>query len=751
MGEIGHPMSPAIGAVVSFVHPGIALAAVLAASVPLIVHLINRRRHKRMPWAAMAFLLAANQRSLRRIRFEHWLLLAVRMAAILLFGLAVARPYLPAASIIGLGESHWHRVLLIDNSLSASAPGSNSGDAYQRPAAAALADRLLAGFPDGDAVSVITLADPAEPVVGHAAFDRRTIRERLGSIRGTGRATDLPGGLNAALEVLQVSAVPPENQAVYVISDQAASAWRADQEAAETARRIADRATLVIIPSTDRPDGNLAVTSLVCRDPLPGTGLPIRLEATVANFRADRARDLGLQVRRDGRIVRRIPLDTIEPGGDRKVAFSIIVETPGVHAIDVRIDAPSADALSVDDARYLSLEVFDSVPVLLVDGQPGPTRLTGEAGYLATALAPAVQPGERGLLDPKVVTELELPGETLSAYRLIALCNVQRFEEWGSAGWDRLEEFVRRGGGLLVFVGDAVSRDNYNRYGYADGRGLLPGRLGEPIGAADDRDTYVGLQADSFTHPSLTDFTDAHESGLFLKGRVWRFVPLEVNPTEATVLMRYTDGHPAVAERAFGAGRVCLVTTSADMAWNNLAARGDYVSLTWALAAHLCAGAGETRGLLVGQQIVEPLTAEQSAAAAAGLRVTTPDGTVADASLDTLPGQLADAGGYELRFGPTESVGIYTASIGNDRVLYAANVDPEESDLNVLDEQALGALLECPFVYVADIAGPAARAVGGGSQEVARSMYYLVAMLLVCEVWLAMRFATGRQGNSDPG
>lgn len=741
IGGASHLMSLQVVAAWPFVHPGIALATTAAALIPLIVHLINRRRYKRTPWAAMGFLLAANQRSLRRIRLEHWVLLAVRTGAIVLFGLAVARPFLSAASVIGLGESHWHRVLLIDNSLSASASEPDDQDRTHQPAAAAVADRLLAAFPRGDAISVITVAHPAEPVVGHAAFDRRTVGDRLTSIRATRRATDLPGGLSAALEVMQASSVPPENRAVYVISDQAASAWQADEQAVAAAGRIAEKATLVIVPTSDRDRENLAVTSLVCRDPLPGTHLPIRLEATVANFHSNTARDLALRVRRDGRIVRRIALDPIEPGGHQEVVFSIVVETAGPHAVDVRLEAPAGDALPVDDLRHLSLEVFDSVPVLLVDGQPGPTRLTGEAGYLATALAPAVQPGQRSLLDPKVVTELELPGEALNAYRLIALCNVQRFEESGPAGWDRLDDFVRRGGGLLVFLGDAVSRDNYNRFGYAEGEGLLPGKLGEPIGDQAKRDTFVRLQADSFVHPVLTDFADAHDSGLFLKGRIWRFAPVEVNPTTATVLLRYTDGHPAVVERSYGSGRGCLVTTSANMAWNNLAARGDYVSMTWALAAHLCARSQDGRNLIVGGYLVEPLTARQSAAAASP-RITTPDGTIEDASLDTAPGPAGSSGGYELRYGPTETTGIYTASIGNDRVLFAANIDPGESDLDILDEQALRTLLKCPFVYLPDPGGRREHAVGGGSSEFARSLYYLVGMLLLCEVWLAVRFTT---------
>ncbi|MHC4093255.1 MAG: BatA domain-containing protein, partial [Planctomycetota bacterium] len=378
---------------IPFIHPGLALAALCAAAIPLLIHLINRRRARRVRWAAMGFLLAANQRSQRRIRLEQWLLLCLRIAILVAFGLAVARPFLPTGTLLGLSDQHWHRVLLVDNSLSASAvcdstpepptadavPASDNTDSTiaepdsairnaqsRNPAAVDAALELLRAFPRRDAVSVIALAQPAKRVVGEASLDRRPIRDRLESIPATQRSTDLAGGLAATVELLRDSPAAPLNRAVYIISDQATTMWTADEQIASAAAALGEKATLVIVPTTDRWRGNRAVTSLTCSETLPAAGLPMRLSATVANFDDTPARGLVLQVRRDDRIVRRIPVDTLEPGEKREVAFSIVAQSPGVHAIEVRLDAPTRDALPDDDVRRLSLEVIESVPVLLV-------------------------------------------------------------------------------------------------------------------------------------------------------------------------------------------------------------------------------------------------------------------------------------------------------------------------------------------------------------------------------------------------
>ncbi|MCP4249156.1 MAG: hypothetical protein GY778_19095 [bacterium] len=737
------------------VHPGVAAAGLAAAAIPIIIHLITRRRARRVPWAAMGFLLAANRRSLRRVRFEQIFLLALRTAVLILIGLAIARPFVPAGAALGLGEEQWHRILLIDNSLSATAaaaasergePGTSAGGlpaepVSSRPPAAAAALALLEGFRANDAISLITLAEPAHSLVARGSYDRREVRGRVSAAAGTQRRADLAGGLAEALELLDDSPAAPENRAVYVISDQAANTWTADEETVALARQVAQEAKLLLVPTERNPRGNRAITELRCIETLASVGLPIRVAATVANFDTVSAHGLRLQVSRGERIVRRLELDPLEPGARREVVFSIAVERPGIHAIKVRLEGAQGDALPVDDVRHLSIEVAESLPVLLVDGRPGAGAFAGETGYLAAALAPAVGTGRKSLLVPKTITEWELPAEALSDYRLIVLANVQQLEQ---ELWQRLEAFVRAGGGLAIFLGDTVNADNYTRLGYADGRGLLPGRLGRTVGDAGDRSTFVRLRPDTFTHPILADFAAAHQSGLFLKGRVYHYLSVEPDPAAATVLLAYTDGQPAIVERSFGSGRVCLITTSANMAWNNLAARGDYVSLCWGLTSYLCSDPTASRNVRVGREIAERLSPEaardiqmqrQSA------RITGPDAAVGDGRL------RATDDGYELRFGPIDRAGLYTVGLDEAfadtrQIVFAAQLDPLESDLAVMDEPGLRSLLKCPVVYLADDDPAGARFARGGSEELAGMLKYAVLLLLVCEVWFTMRFAT---------
>ena len=93
------------------------LYGLAAASVPILIHLLNRRKFREVHWAAMRFLLAAIRKNQRRIRIEQWLLLAIRTLIILLVVTAMAKPFLEAFGMVIAGR-RVHRVLVLDASLS---------------------------------------------------------------------------------------------------------------------------------------------------------------------------------------------------------------------------------------------------------------------------------------------------------------------------------------------------------------------------------------------------------------------------------------------------------------------------------------------------------------------------------------------------------------------------------------------------------------------------------------------------------
>ena len=99
-----------------FANPGFLAVAGVLISAPIIIHLINRMRFKRIRWAAMEFLLKAQKRMRKRLIIEQLLLLLLRCMLVALAGLLVCR-------FVGFaGSEYWSRpnlhIVVLDDTLS---------------------------------------------------------------------------------------------------------------------------------------------------------------------------------------------------------------------------------------------------------------------------------------------------------------------------------------------------------------------------------------------------------------------------------------------------------------------------------------------------------------------------------------------------------------------------------------------------------------------------------------------------------
>lgn len=690
---------------IAFLHPVIAGAAVGAGLIPVIIHLLNRRRYRRVRWAAMPFLIAARQRSARRLWIEQWLLLIMRIAAVVLLGLALARPSVSPNAVWSGRSSRVHRIILLDNSGSMNARRSAGGTRFD--AAKEVAARLVQYFPERDPVSIVTMALPAETVIAQPAYDRRFVRERLSAIQLTQRATDTVGALRLASEVLEASDLPQFNRSVYVISDFPNRDWIAESAGRLTPsiamlRQVADRLgdssiDLHLELVGEDVETNLTVSLLETDSHLVALGVPIGIRAEVANRGTRTARDIEFQLRRNGRIVRRERIEILEPNSSAPITVTTEFAVPGTHAIEARVSSGDTDGFQIDDARYLSIEARPAAPVLLVDGRLGSTLLDGQAGFLATALAPgSVRDGRTfsrraqviasagvSPLTAKVIPPGAAASESLFDYDVVALCNVGRLS---AERWQQLEAFVSVGGGLIIFSGDLISAENYNHFGYRDGHGLLPGRI---LGT--DHVVRAGGDAIAFApaelpHPIVAAFADHPNSGLF-RARVDGFLRVEVDRRRAEIVLRYTNHQPALIASGYGKGRVIFCTTTANMRWTNLPAKGDYVSLMYNLVAHVMPIRGRHRNVTVGRMIREPLAPAQ---------VALPIRVVSGGDKPRSPAIVPDGDALMAEFGPIEHAGTISMTIGTTSVTFAVNTDPAESRLGVAGAEELTRALDRP-------------------------------------------------------
>src|SRR2546425_7464750 len=174
----------------SFLSP-LFLAGAAAAAVPLILHLLKREPEPRVKFAAVRLLKNAPVELTEKRHLRELLLLALRIAALVLLALAFARPFLASGAALG---SSGVTMIAIDASYSMSAP-------RRMARARELAKEAIARAPAGDRIGVLTFSDVAD-VVAKPSLDRAFAAGAVEAVTPGFGATRYRAGLNAAAQAL---------------------------------------------------------------------------------------------------------------------------------------------------------------------------------------------------------------------------------------------------------------------------------------------------------------------------------------------------------------------------------------------------------------------------------------------------------------------------------------------------------------------------------------------------------------------
>ena len=196
---------------------------IAATALPILIHLLNRRKYREMRWAAMRFLVAALRKNQRRVKVEQWLLLAIRTLVVLLVVSAMAKPFLESLGAIALPGQRTHRVLVLDGSLSMAY---STAEKTRFDRAKALAAQLVRDTRRGDVLSIVLMGDPPRIIVGDASpsANQAEVLKEVDGITLPHGGTDLVASLGAIDRVLEVSTIPRKE--VIFLTDLQAASWR---------------------------------------------------------------------------------------------------------------------------------------------------------------------------------------------------------------------------------------------------------------------------------------------------------------------------------------------------------------------------------------------------------------------------------------------------------------------------------------------------------------------------------------------
>lgn len=688
-------------------------------AVPIIIHLLYRKHKRQTEWAAMELLRKALVVRSGQIRLEDFIILFLRCLFLALLAFALMRPTV-SRDAIAAGQGRIGMVLAIDSSYSMA-----HGQFRKRyDQALDRAGTILSTLRAGDPVTVVLMGARPRILIRSTGYDPARFTQLLSS-----ETRVLPEPLNLErnadeLERLAAELKTPVREC-YLVTDGQGADWSSLSDgAAATLTRLGKAARLYLVPVAVDGEENLAVKSLTFESGALRRGGMARFSAEVVNY-GRQPRDAGALVFSvNGEAVSKKAVGTIAPGETRAVPFFSSFAADG----DVRIEAAlTPDELAMDNRRQCVVSVRPSVRVLSIDGEPSPSAPSmGETFYLDRALRGKAR-GEDASIQVVRAEWADLDGEKLGDYDVVSLANVADLSE---AAVGKLEQFVRRGGGLMIFAGDKVDAAFYNGRLRTAAGPLLPATLEKAVQAPDPNAGWAlgPARAGNPISDLITRLpAELLDSARFL--RIFKAAPNE----GAVVLVSLADKDlPLLFERQMGKGTVLFFSCAADAEWGNFPLHPLYAILLQQAVTHMTSHPGRNT-VLVGQAVTIPAPGKRLADTA---RLTGPGGATRELKVSAVDGRPS------CTFEP-EAEGFYALDAG-DKTLsaVAVNLAAGEADIRVLPEQTLAQKANAVAMALIPPAANVADFVRAGRKgfELARWLLLAALGVLLLQSWLARRF-----------
>lgn len=759
------------------------LGGLIAAVVPIIIHLMMRGVPRRIEFPALRLIQPKMVAHAKKYRLHHILLLLLRIALLALLGLALARPTIKIADwfpslVTATGrDAHGSFVSTLASSLtSQDAPvsavivvdtsprmGVLHANKTSLENAQAFARWIIENLPSGSRVAVLsgrgdTDLFQVDPLAALKRLDAMTIDN------AARRAID---SAHCGLGLFREAPGPPEMpNELYILSDLTLPSWETTHAPLESGASssgaspsgesssgesssgespfatLRDRETAVFIVDVATPDvNNTGIVDLVASSPVVAAGGTVGLVADVGHSGAATSSTIELFLQRSDQDAstaerRGSRLLTFE-SGEQRVAAPFSLSGLEVGLYHARLQLTSTDPLQIDDVRFFTLVVESPRDVLLVAGEP----LRARTAYLREGLATATA----------AIRTTEMTWERFARTprrdwnsRAIILLDPPPLPE---KAWKELGDYATEGGGVGVFLGRAATP--VTDFQTAEAVRLLGGKIVRQARAADEPLWLVPEDSDS---PLLAPFQrlgiTAPPWSALPVFRYWEMTDLTQS---ANIDLRFSDRRVAVVTQRRGRGSIVTMTTplsdTPGDVWNLLPA-GEaawvFLVLTDGVGSFLTGGQEHEYNYTAGERVVvRPATEKLPNTVVVRLPSgTRGQGTGRSGSSEEV--RVAVNGDERaIAFDETERVGAYTvrgtiAANAVYQTAFSVNVAPWQlATLARIDKAGLDALWGTGAYHLAKT--PAEVEAGIVRRRVGQEMFTLVilmTMLLFGAEWL---------------
>lgn len=637
----------------TFLNPAV-LFGLLAASIPIIIHLLNLRKLKKIDFSTLQFLKELQKNKIRKIKIKQWLLLALRVLIILAIVTAFARPTIVGVSIGGTtSAAKTTAVFILDDTFSMSVVDQNGS--YFNQAKEAIKN-ILTQFEEGDEFGLVLVSHQPDEIEMTSNLNKFV--QEVDATNISYASGKLNNSIIKAAEL--IGEAKNFNKEIYVLTDFQKGRLANEDEIIDLKEQLGEQVRLYTFNYSGKEVFNFGIDDLKLNTQIFEKDKPVKFEATLKNY-SERTKDnlvVSLFINGERLAQQSINLNS----GESKIA-NLEASARNFGYNDAIIEIEEDDIIQ-DNKRYTSFFISEKIPVLILADDINDTKLI-EAALKSVS--------EKGYFDITIKKTEQISGVSLNNFQVIILLS----DNFGNESV-KLNQFLSSGKGIVIFPPSENGSSGFNSSLNSIG-----------ITSAG---SFVKLEAGQSIHFSETDFNHPLFENIFMDEKKKQiespeiFSYFKINPVgKGKSIIKLQDESSFLSEYSIGDGKVLLFSSSPVFSWSDFQIKGIFAPLVTKSVMYLSAYnknevnyfAGETINVNVAERTLPQI------------KIVRPDKSEDFINIDE--NQTSDF----ISYAATSLAGNYKFLSG-EKLLASANVntDPAESVTEYLTESDFDDYLE---------------------------------------------------------
>ncbi len=639
----------------TFLNPAI-LFGLAAATIPVIIHLLNLRKLKMIEFSTLKFLKELQKNRIRRVKLKQWLLLALRVMIIIMIVTAFARPTIEGVTIGGTtSAAKTTAIFILDDTFSMSVVDENGSYFNQ---AKKTIKQLLAQLEDGDEAAIILISGdhkeelPLKTNIGSLADQLNDLK--ISSASGT---------INSALiyATKLISGSKNFNKEIYLLTDFQKGRIAKRENIIDLKRILNEQVKIYSFGYSEKGVYNVAVDDLQVRTKIFEKDNPIEFETTITNYSDQNVSNLVVSLFVGGQRSAQQSIN-LNPGESKIVQLEGMTEKRGFINIIVEIED---DEVVQDNKRYTSLYIPQTISILMLYNNIMDTK------FVKLAL-------QSSIVDENF-TITEFPLNRLNSLQLGSYDVIILIGSEIKSGMDNLKNYMVNGGGLVLFPSSIPNLKDFQEIlNYLN----LPKPNSIVVGT-DETGSLIDFEKVNFYHPVFQNiFRDDKKKEIEspVVNTYYKILPAGKGKSIITLI----DGSSFLSEYSVGKGKLFVINVSPVLEWSDFPLKSIFTPFIYKSIIYLSTKANSEAEYIAGNTLninISQRTLPQ-------IKIEKPDRTE-----DLF--NINDDDSDFLSYTETFILGNYKIFSGDNLLgIISVNTDPLESNVNYISDEEFDKYLD---------------------------------------------------------